>query len=124
MQILFYSRDVFLLDRALIRGKSPTKWGMQMTGMNFQTRSRTASHNKRMSTFHMTGCCLFTDILFFFMHLGKYRYVHKQGKQHETNADDDQYVCCSQRDAWKKEKYEHNDIQYRCTYFTKPHSTI
>lgn len=37
MQILFYSRDVFLLDRALIRGKSPTKWGVQMAGMNFKT---------------------------------------------------------------------------------------
>ncbi|MDU7026384.1 DUF6783 domain-containing protein [uncultured Robinsoniella sp.] len=49
MQILFYSRDVFLLDRALIRGKYAAKWGVQMAGMNFQTRSRTASHNKRMS---------------------------------------------------------------------------
>lgn len=37
MQILFYSRDVFLLDRALIRGKYAAKWGVQMAGINFKT---------------------------------------------------------------------------------------
>ncbi|WP_432764660.1 DUF6783 domain-containing protein [Hungatella effluvii] len=26
-----------------MRGKSPTKWGVQMAGMNFQTRSRVQS---------------------------------------------------------------------------------
>lgn len=40
-----------------IRGRSPAKWGMQIAGMSFQTRSRKLSNDEiHYSIYQMTNC--------------------------------------------------------------------